>query len=131
MSTLRAIEFPLETFPANSEARSSESPRTGAWIRRSVLLDRRNVARSPAAFDVEVTPVNELLVAQSSPIEGTILNFSQGGLCLEHADLIVEPYVRLDWVVNDVHHNAIVKLRWCRALGADRYLSGGRVIGIS
>ncbi len=131
MSALRAAELPVELFPVDSDARSTESPRTGAWIRRNGLMDRRNLARSSAAFDVEVTPVDEMLVPQTSAIEGTILNFSKNGLCLEHAELIVEPYVRLDWTVSGQRHNAIIKLRWCRALGADRFLSGGRVIGIS
>jgi len=131
MSTLQAAEFSGETFSVHSDLPSNESPRTGAWIRRTGLMDRRNLARSSAAFEVQVTPVDEMLVPQTAAIEGTILNFSKNGLCLEHADLIVEPYVRLDWTVRGQQHNAIIKLRWCRALGADRFLSGGRVIGIS
>ncbi|MCA8986037.1 MAG: hypothetical protein KDA78_00255 [Planctomycetaceae bacterium] len=123
------VDYASETLDSSTSSQKSVK-RTANWINHSLQEERRKIDRSGAAFPVTIVPVDEQLMPREEPVEGTILNFSAEGVCLEHLELIVEPYVRLSWEARERHHEAIVRLKWCRSTSTGRYLTGGIVVGI-
>jgi len=109
----------------------TSTKRKATWVRKGPLEDRRKSFRSTAAFPVQITPMDENFDRQRDSFDGTVLNISQEGVCVEHHELIVEPYVRLSWQADGQEHYAMIRLKWCRTAGNGRFLSGGRILGVS
>ena len=98
------------------------------WIKETVSVERRSRMRSHAAFEVEIQGLDDQLKPIRGSQLGTVLNFSNEGVCLEHVALIPEQYVSITWC-DAVHkkHVAVVRLKWCRSTHDQKILSGGRV----
>ncbi len=109
---------------------SKYSPRKAAWMIRPAETEKRSCSRSEVAFDVLVTPLDHDMSSTSKTFSAKILNFSTSGACVQHRELIVEPFVRIKWQANQKNHQAIIKLKWCRATGNHCFLTGGRVIAM-
>lgn len=117
---------------ADSKAICSRSDSQPAgWMTDHGITDRREKLRSRAAFPVSILPLDLSLAPTGQPQEGTLLNYSENGACLEHSSLLVEPYLRMIWAdATGREHAAVVRLKWCRSIGESAYLSGGKVVGM-
>lgn len=101
------------------------------WMTDRGITDRREKLRSRAAFPVSILPLDVSLSPTGQLQEGTLLNYSESGACLEHSCLLAEPYLRMIWVdTTGREHAAVVRLKWCRSIGESAYLSGGKVVGM-
>lgn len=111
------------------ETEVNHTERKGAqWIKESISEERRSRLRTPSAFEVEMIPLDEDWEPDGTPQPAMILNYSEEGVCLEHVELIPQPYVSINW--HDSHnrqHTAIVHLKWCRSTEDQKILTGGRV----
>lgn len=116
----------------DSKAISLQSETQAAgWMTDRGITDRREKLRSRAAFPVSILPLDVSLSPTGHLQEGTLLNYSEGGACLEHSSLLAEPYLRMIWVdTTGLEHAAVVRLKWCRSIGENSYLSGGKVVGM-
>jgi len=101
------------------------------WMADRGIIDRRERHRSRAAFTVSITPLNIALEPTGQTQAATLLNYSEDGACLEHAAVLIEPYVRMHWNDSqDRGHTAVIRLKWCRSIGENVFLSGGKVVGM-
>lgn len=123
-----------DTISRDNAKALTDNPRSkpAGWLKSGMTFERRDQLRSVAAFAVQIVPLDLEMHPASEPLEATLLNFSTDGACLEHRMPIAEPYVMIRWHDNAERlHEAILRLKWCRAIAANSFLSGGRVVGMS
>ncbi|TWT61054.1 hypothetical protein Pan54_17880 [Rubinisphaera italica] len=109
---------------------SRGSQRKAEWMNRSAEMDKRSESRIDVAFDIRVTPLDHQMVSTDFSFTARLLNYSATGACIQHRELIVEPFVQIEWQAKHKVHKGIVRLKWCRATGNKCYLTGGRVVSM-
>ena len=83
------------------------------------------------SFTVELIPLNQQFEPNGPSQSALLINYSCNGACLEHKNLIAEPYVLIRWTDNfEKTHEAVLKLKWCRSHRAHLFHSGGRVVSM-
>lgn len=109
---------------------TNSTQRQASWMIRSAEFEKRSLNRSDVSFDVQVTPLDHQMIPVNSSFMASVLNYSETGACVQHREIIVEPFVQIEWEARQKCHRAVIKLKWCRATGNHCYLTGGRVISM-
>jgi len=103
---------------------------TASWLPESTVLNRRDSHRIPCEITAVLSPVDDHEAAvRVDPLAVLIADLSKSGLGIVHRQPLPHKLAQIEYeLASGEFARLLVRLKWCRFKGPQRYESGGQIV---
>jgi len=108
------------------------SEQTASWLAESTVVNRRDSHRIPCEIAAMLCPVDDKAEnVRIDPLAVLIADLSKSGVGIVHRQPLPHRLAHIEYELasGDITR-LLVRLKWCRFKGLERYESGGQIVRV-